>query len=73
MLKSKDNEIRVVIGAGEFNNNPGWIHTQENELNLIDQSTWSKRFNYNSVTAILAEHIWEHLTYEEGIEGAKIC
>ena len=25
-------EIRVVIGAGEYVNNPRWIHTQE-ELN----------------------------------------
>lgn len=65
--------IRVVVGAGEYNNNPGWIHTQENDLNLLDVSTWKKRFNENSITAILAEHVWEHLTYEEGIHAAKIC
>lgn len=26
--------IRLVIGAGEYN--PGWIHTQEVELSLLD-------------------------------------
>ena len=25
----KHDDVRVVIGAGVYNNNPGWIHTQE--------------------------------------------
>lgn len=65
--------IKIVIGAGEYNNNPGWIHTQEEELNLLDIETWNHKFEDNSISAILAEHVWEHLTYEEGIEAAKIC
>ena len=69
----KQEEIKVVIGAGEYNNNPGWLHTQEEELNLLDVNTWRDKFDENSITAILAEHIWEHLTYEEGIEAAKNC
>lgn len=65
--------IKLVIGSGEYNNNPGWIHTQEKELNLLDRDTWDTRFDTNSITAILAEHVWEHLTYEEGKEAAKMC
>ncbi|MFS0779387.1 SAM-dependent methyltransferase [Neobacillus sp. 3P2-tot-E-2] len=72
MGKRKE-EIKVVIGAGEYNNNPGWIHTQEDELNLIDIHTWKGRFDEHSITAILAEHVWEHLTYEEGVNAAKLC
>lgn len=68
-----EEEIKVVIGAGTYNNNPGWIHTQEKDLNLLDENTWNSKFKKNSITAILAEHIWEHLTYEEGIQAAKIC
>ncbi|KAA0549823.1 SAM-dependent methyltransferase [Bacillus sp. BGMRC 2118] len=67
------NHIRIVVGAGEYNNNPGWLHTQEDELNLLDDTTWIDRFSKNSIHAILAEHVWEHLTYEEGIEAAKVC
>jgi predicted SAM-dependent methyltransferase len=26
-----------------------------------------------SISAILAEHVWEHLDYEEGTEAAKVC
>ncbi|WP_425501794.1 class I SAM-dependent methyltransferase [Paraliobacillus salinarum] len=72
-MVGSQSDIKLVIGAGEHNNNPGWIHTQEDELNLLDQDSWNKRFERESITAILAEHVWEHLTYEEGIEAAKRC
>ncbi|MGE6753822.1 class I SAM-dependent methyltransferase [Rossellomorea sp. NPDC071047] len=67
------NEIKIVIGAGEYVNNPGWIHTQEEDLNLLDESTWENKFHESSVDALLAEHVWEHLTYEEGLEASKLC
>jgi predicted SAM-dependent methyltransferase len=66
-------EIRVVVGAGKIINNPGWLHTNENELNLLKPEDWEARFAEESVTAILAEHVWEHLTFEEGITAARIC
>ncbi|PEK93954.1 SAM-dependent methyltransferase [Bacillus mycoides] len=69
----KQDEIKVVVGAGVFNNNPGWVQTQEDELNLLDNTTWEERFEYNSISAILAEHVWEHLTFEEGVKAAEIC
>lgn len=72
-LGTKQTEIKIVIGAGEYNNNPGWVHTQEDELNLLDLKTWKNKFDKNSITAILAEHVWEHLTYQEGIIAAKTC
>lgn len=59
-------EIRVVVGASGSNNNQGWIHTQE-ELSLLKKDDWEQRFSINSVTAILAEHVWEHLAYDEGL------
>jgi len=72
-LNEAQKDIKLVIGAGEYNNNPGWIHTQEEELNVLDIYTWQNRFEPNSITAILAEHVWEHLTYEEGVAAARIC
>lgn len=66
-------DSKIVIGAGEYMNNPGWMHTQESELNLLNSEAWNDRFLPNSITAILAEHVWEHLTYEEGIAAAKLC
>ncbi|XKF67560.1 SAM-dependent methyltransferase [Virgibacillus necropolis] len=72
-MKLLENETKIVIGAGEYNNNPGWRHTQEEELNLVDERTWCQKFTSESLTAILAEHVWEHLTYEEGVKAARIC
>lgn len=66
-------EIKVVIGADNYNNNPGWIHTQEGELSLLDETTWKTQFKKGSISAILAEHVWEHLTYQEGLEAARLC
>ncbi len=34
---------------------------------------WKEKFNPNSIKAILAEHVWEHLTYEEGTKAARLC
>ncbi|MDX8045342.1 SAM-dependent methyltransferase [Gracilibacillus sp. S3-1-1] len=72
-MPNDEEDIRVVIGAGEYINNPGWIHTQEDELNLLDENTWQSKFNERSIKAILAEHVWEHLTYEEGVKAARMC
>ncbi|MEH7040153.1 SAM-dependent methyltransferase [Bacillus pseudomycoides] len=69
----KQKKIKLVIGAGEYNNNPGWLHTNEEELNLLKREDWIKRFDPNSLAVILAKHVWEHLSYEEGIEAAKVC
>ncbi|MGG4169440.1 SAM-dependent methyltransferase [Rossellomorea vietnamensis] len=72
-MNNTQKEIKVVIGAGEYHNNPGWLHTQEEDLNLLDETTWQNMFEESSISAILAEHVWEHLTYEEGLQAAKIC
>ena len=65
--------IKIVIGSGEYNNNPTWLQTQEAELNLLKKIDWEDKFSRNSLEAILAEHVWEHLTYEEGVKSARIC
>ena len=40
-------------GSWGFNNNPGWIQTQEDDLNLLVETMWEARFEYNSISAIL--------------------
>ena len=67
-------DIRVVIGSGDYAlNNPGWLHTQEVDLNLLRRDDWLRRFAPGSLSAILAEHVWEHLTVDEGTRAARIC
>lgn len=64
--------MKVIIGAGDTVID-GWVSTQENEVNLLDEKTWLSRFKINSLSTILAEHVWEHLTFEDGVIAAKIC
>jgi predicted SAM-dependent methyltransferase len=63
---------RIVIGAwSKFD--PGWIPTQEQFLDLTDPAQWRVYFEPNSVDAMLAEHVWEHISPEEGLAAAKTC
>jgi predicted SAM-dependent methyltransferase len=64
--------MKVILGAGK-SKLEGWISTQEDELNILLESDWLKAYKYESMDALLAEHVWEHLTLEEGIIAAKNC
>jgi predicted SAM-dependent methyltransferase len=62
---------RIIIGAGKTNYED-WIPTQETELNLLNIKDYFKIFEKEkSVDAFLAEHVFEHLSYEEGIEAGR--
>ena len=63
---------KIVIGAGKTNFD-GWISTQEEDLNLLDKLSWEKLFPMKDIDCLLAEHVWEHLSKEEGIEAGKLC
>jgi predicted SAM-dependent methyltransferase len=63
---------KIVIGAwGRYDS--GWIPTQRDFLDLLAPAHWARFFQPNSIDAMLAEHVWEHLTPEEGFAAARIC
>jgi predicted SAM-dependent methyltransferase len=64
--------LRIVVGGGETRV-PGWIHTDVHYLNLLKREDWQKFFRQESLDAILAEHVWEHLTSEQGLTAARNC
>lgn len=64
--------MKVVIGSGN-SKYQGWYHTHENELNLLDQKTFDKFCSNGKVDIFLAEHVWEHLTFDDGIIAAQNC
>ena len=51
----------------------GWLSTQEYDINLLKRKDFQKRFKEQSIDAMLAEHVWEHMTEQEGIIAAKNC
>ena len=52
---------------------PGWILTDMEQLDILRKEDWRTYFRTNSIRAILAEHVWEHLSTNEGIEAARLC
>ncbi|TLV00954.1 class I SAM-dependent methyltransferase [Dyadobacter luticola] len=64
--------INMVVGS-MYSVYKGWIHSDIETLNLLKKSDWEKYFEENSIDKILAEHVWEHLTPEEGKLAFKNC
>lgn len=64
--------MKIIIGAGNTYYD-GWLSTQETELNVLRNSDFKKYSNSEAISAILAEHVWEHMTEDEGIIAAKNC
>jgi predicted SAM-dependent methyltransferase len=63
--------MKVIIGAGS-QRWEGWVATQGDELNLVERETWNRLFGNRKADAFLCEHVFEHLTLEEGTHAAKI-
>jgi predicted SAM-dependent methyltransferase len=64
--------LRIIIGAGE-QRWQGWIPTQRDELDLLRPKDWEVSFYSRPADAFLCEHVWEHLTEEEGRAAAILC
>lgn len=64
--------MKVILGAGQTTLD-GWLRTQESDLNLLSDDGWNRLFTPESIDALLAEHVWEHLTLSEGVEAARRC
>ena len=62
--------MRIIIGAGE-QSYPGWQATHKEDLDLTNESHWVERFSIQKADAFLCEHVWEHLTLEEGRAAAR--
>jgi predicted SAM-dependent methyltransferase len=64
--------IRLIVGA-DVTTQSGWIPTQASQLNLLNHADWTRLLRGRKVSAILSEHVWEHLSMEEGRLAAKTC
>jgi len=74
-LKKKIREsfpLRLIIGSSGTEAN-GWIGTEVHDLNLLNIQDWDNLLGPCRAERILAEHVWEHLTLEDGTLAAKTC
>jgi predicted SAM-dependent methyltransferase len=77
-LLLKANPIRLVIGPSNVFQK-GWVESNIEYLNILNLSNWVRYFKEESVTYMLAEHVWENLTLadafypdKEYIKGQKV-
>ncbi len=71
-VKNNQADLKVVVGSAGFYDQ-GWIPTEVDFLNLLDEKQWELYFNRSSINNVLAEHVWEHLTPEQGKVAATTC
>lgn len=64
--------IKIVVGASGFYEQ-GWTPTDIEYLNMLQDADWKNFFKENSIDAILGEHVWEHLSEEDGLIAFKNC
>lgn len=64
---------RIVIGSGTRHIPGDWIETDREFLDLLKPEDWQRFFRPNQIAAMLAEHVWEHLTPQEGLIAAQTC
>jgi len=63
---------RIIVGAATTKQS-GWEPTDKDTLDLLHETSWRRYFTLDSIDAIMAEHVWEHLTLEQGQLAAKNC
>lgn len=71
-LRPKNAPCRIIVGACETIYG-GWVPTDRRFLDLLDERSFARFFEPGSITAVLAEHVWEHLTPEQGLHAARLC
>jgi predicted SAM-dependent methyltransferase len=64
--------LNVVIGSGDTSFE-GWIKTDVKILDITNPADWQKLFQPQSIQQLLAEHVLEHLTEEQGRVSSKLC
>ena len=63
-------KLQIIFGAGNtYQKN--WISTEQENLDFLKIDTFNKLFEKNEISNIFAEHVFEHLSLENGIQAIK--
>lgn len=71
-IRNSQTNLKIILGAASTKQD-GWISTNYPLLNLTDDSTFSALFTPDSISNLLAEHVWEHLSAEDVIKANSNC
>ncbi len=71
-LRVRRTPRRIILGAGGTAQT-GWVPTDIATLNVLNDRDWNRYFSPNTIDALMAEHVWEHMTESEGLRAARLC
>ena len=71
-LRHSENDLKIIIGSSSTKQD-GWISTNYPQLDLTNINTFTTIFAQESINNFLAEHVWEHLSIEDGAEACHNC
>ncbi len=63
---------KLVVGSSGIQDK-GWIGSDIFGLNILKEDNWRFYFKEDSLQNIMGEHVWEHLTQEDGAKAAENC
>lgn len=64
--------IRMIVGSS-YLRQEGWVHSDVQVLDVTREADWRVYFQPSTISAIMAEHVWEHLTADQALQGARNC
>jgi predicted SAM-dependent methyltransferase len=68
----KQAEIRIILGAGATVCE-GFVSTDRPQLDICSKASFEKYFRPDTVGVFVAEHVWEHLSLEDGALAFGNC
>ena len=71
-IRCFSSNLKIIVGSASTKQE-GWISTNYPLLDLTNERSFAALFQSDSVDNFLAEHVWEHLTQEEGALACKNC
>lgn len=71
-IRRSRSNLKIIVGSAATKQE-GWISTDYPLLDLTDARTFAALFDSGSVSNFLAEHVWEHLSLEDGAKAGSNC
>lgn len=69
-VRKRRKDLKIIIGSSGTAA-PGWISTDYPFVDITDLRGLRRLFRPGEVSALLAEHVWEHLTSEDARNAAR--
>ena len=71
-VKKNTGDLKIIIGSANTKY-ADWLATNIESLNILKESSFESLLGEKKVDRFLAEHVFEHIDYEDAIVGLKNC